>query len=194
MENTGISFVNIPIEIFSDTELTANEKILYGYLSIFKKQCCFQSNEALAQALGISVPTVTNALKHLADLEYIFIEFVNNNSAKRRIYVVFDNPKKLKYLVSKGYLKSFPQVPKNCEGHKNYEEGNKNYEPRNRGEGHKNYDHRIIKYNKNIEEGLDSAMEEPNQTSNKKLDLMVDKTLDSAEYERQFYERNTVCI
>ena len=110
MENTGINFVNIPIEIFSDTELTANEKILYGYLSIFKKQCCFQSNEALAKALGISVPTVTNALKHLADLEYIFIEFVNNNSAKRRIYVVFDNPKKLKYLVSKGYLKSFPQV------------------------------------------------------------------------------------
>lgn len=193
MDNVGISFVNIPIEIFSNTELTANEKILYGYLSIFKKQCCFQSNEALAKALGISEPTVTNALKHLSDLEYIFIEFVNNNSAKRRIYVVFDNPKKLKYLVSKGYLKSFPQGNKSYEGNKNYEEGNKNYEPQNRGEGNKNYDHKIIKYNKKIGEDLDSAIEKPNQTS-EHFGLVIDKSLNDTEYEKQFYERNTVRI
>ena len=168
-ENVGINFVNIPIEIFSSKELTANEKILYGYLSIFKKQCCFQSNEKLAEILGISVPTITNALKHLSDLEYIFIEFVNGNSAKRRIYVIFDNPKKLKYLISKGFLGSFPQVNKNYEAHKNYEEAHKNYEPNNRGEANKNYEHKIINNNKKIDEASASAIKEPSRASNNKF-------------------------
>lgn len=168
-ENIGISFVNIPIEIFSSKELTANEKILYGYLSIFKKQCCFQSNEALAEVLGVSVPTITNALKHLSDLEYIFIEFVNGNSAKRRIYVIFDNPKKLKYLVSKGFLGSFPQVNKNYEANKIYEGVNKNYEPHNRGEVNKNYEHRIIKDNQNIDEAPALAKKEPSRASNNRI-------------------------
>ena len=167
-ENIGISFVNIPIEVFSSKELTANEKILYGYLSIFKKQCCFQSNETLAETLGISVPTITNALKHLQELEYIFIEFVNGNSAKRRIYVIFDNPKKLKYLISKGFLGSFPQVNKNYEAHKNYEGVNKNYEPNNRCEVNKNYEHKIIKDNKNIEASA-FAKNEQNLASNNKF-------------------------
>ena len=172
-ENIGISFVNIPIEIFSSKELTANEKILYGYLSIFKKQCCFQSNETLAETLGISVPTITNALKHLQDLEYIFIELVNNNNAKRRIYVIFDNPKKLKYLISKGFLGTFPHSNKNyesiSESNKNYEMSNKNYESHNRGESNKNYEHKIINNNKNIEEASALAKNEPSRASNNKF-------------------------
>lgn len=165
--NIGISFVNIPIEIFSNKELTANEKILYGYLSIFRKQCCFMSNEKLAEELGVSENTITNALKHLADLEYIFIEFINGNSAKRRIYVVFDNPKKLKYLVEKGFLKSFSQAHKICEGHKNCEVAHKNCDPQNRGEGHKNCDHRIIKEKKNIERTFEFAGNGQIQSSDK---------------------------
>ena len=164
-EKIGISFVNIPIEIFSSTELTASEKILYGYLSIFKKQCCFQSNETLAQTLGVSEKTITNGLKRLAELEYVFIEFVNNNSSKRRIYVVFDNPKKLKYLISKGFL--VEKVVENYKGDsKNYLGGSKNYTPHNRGEGSKNYYHKIINNNKNI---VDSALaiKEPSRITNK---------------------------
>lgn len=195
-EKFGINFVNIPIEIFSSTELTANEKILYGYLSIFKKQCCFQSNETLAEALGISVPTITNALKHLSELEYIFVEFVNGNSAARRIYVVFDNPKKLKYLVSKGYLKSFPQANKNYKGANNFYEGaNKNYLPHNGGEANKNYYHKIIKYNKNIEDSDSAYGKEPNRTSNKDRPKMLSHDgISDDEYEKQFYERNTIKI
>lgn len=198
-ENIGISFVNIPIEIFSSKELTANEKILYGYLSIFKKQCCFQSNEKLAETLGVSVPTITNALKHLSDLEYIFIELVNNNNAKRRIYVIFDNPKKLKYLVSKGFLGSFPHSNKNyessSESNKNYEMSNKNYESHNRGESNKNYEHKIINNNKNIG-SQDSAIKEPSQASNKYKPLVTNKNGDMSqeEYEKAFYARNTVTI
>lgn len=169
-ENIGISFVNIPIEIFSSKELTANEKILYGYLSIFKKQCCFQSNEALAETLGISVPSVTRGLKHLEELGYVFIEFVNGNSAARRIYVVFDNPKKLKYLMSKGFLGSFPQTfpqanhfderpNQNDEGVNHFDE------PRNRGEVNHFDEHRIRKDNKNIDEDSALALEVPSRAS-----------------------------
>lgn len=167
-ENIGISFVNIPIEIFSSKELTANEKILYGYLSIFKKQCCFQSNEKLSEMLGVSVPTITNALKHLQELEYIFIELVNNNNAARRIYVIFDNPKKLKYLISKGFLGSNKNYESPIESNKNYEKSHKNYESHNRGESHKNYEYKIIKENKKIE---DSALADngPSRTSNNKF-------------------------
>lgn len=199
-ENIGINFVNIPIEIFSNKEITANEKILYGYLSIFKKQCCFQSNEALAEMLGVSVPTITNSLKHLAELEYIFIELVNNNNAKRRIYVIFDNPKKLKYLVNKGYLQSFPHSNKNYESHnesnKNYEMSNKNYETHNSGESNKNYENKIINNNKNI---VDSALAEEmpsritkKETSGVRYNRRPDET--EEEFERRFYEERTVHI
>lgn len=189
-ENIGISFVNIPIEIFSSKELTANEKILYGYLSIFKKQCCFQSNEALAKAIGVSENTITNGLKHLEELGYVFVEFVNGNSAARRIYTIFDNPKKLKYLASKGYLESFAhsfaQGHKTYDGaHKNCEDGHKNCEPNYRGEGHKNCDHKIIKDNKNIETSA-LAFELPSRVSN--------KNISQDEYEKAFYARNTITI
>ena len=169
-ENIGISFVNIPIEVFSSKELTANEKILYGYLSIFKKQCCFQSNETLAETLGVSVPSVSRGLKHLESLGYVFIEFVNGNSAARRIYTVFDNPKKLKYLASKGYLESFPQsfpqVNQNDEGVNQNDEGVNHFdEPHNRGEvNHFDY-HRIRKDNKKIDEASALAFELPSRAS-----------------------------
>jgi hypothetical protein len=51
---------------------------------------------------GLDVSTIKRGLKKLSELKFVYIEFVNNNSAARRIYVVLDNPKKLAYLVSKG--------------------------------------------------------------------------------------------
>ena len=51
---------------------------------------------------GLEERTLQRALKKLAEMKYIFIEYVNNNSAMRRIYVVLDNPKKLEYLARKG--------------------------------------------------------------------------------------------
>ena len=180
-EKSGITFVNIPMEIFSSEELTANEKILYGYLSIFRKQCCFRSNEALAETLGVSVPTVTRGLKKLEQLGYIFIEFVNGNSAARRIYTMFDNPKKIKYLMGKGYLKSFSQVNQNDERGNQNDEGVNHFDyPHNRGEVNHFDEHRIIKDNKNIETSA-LAMEKPSRVSNK------NRTLTRAEINRLEY-------
>lgn len=101
-KDTGISYVVMPMEILQNTELSATEKILYCYLTIFKKQCCFQSNERIEEATGIDVRSIQRGLKKLTDLGYIFIEFINNNSAQRRIYTILDNPKKLAYLAKAG--------------------------------------------------------------------------------------------
>lgn len=101
-EGMGITYVIMPIEILQSKELSCNEKILYCYLNLFKKGVCFQSNEKLCEMTGLEERTLQRALKKLAEMKYIFIEYVNNNSAMRRIYVVLDNPKKLEYLAKKG--------------------------------------------------------------------------------------------
>lgn len=101
-EGAGISFVIMPVEILQDKNLTPSEKILYCYLSLFKNGVCFQSNDKLAEMTGLDVSTIKRGLKKLGEMQYIFVEFVNNNSAMRRIYTILDNPKKLAYLTRKG--------------------------------------------------------------------------------------------
>lgn len=102
IEGAGITYVIMPIEILQNEGLTPSEKILYCYLGLFKKGVCFQSNEKLAEMTGLDESTVKRGLKKLSEMGFIFIEFVNNNSAMRRIYTIFDNPKKLEYLAKKG--------------------------------------------------------------------------------------------
>jgi DNA-binding transcriptional ArsR family regulator len=216
MENEqGITFVNIPMEVFASRELTPGEKMLYGWLSIFKKQCCFQSNEALAEATGLSERTISSALKKLEEMGYIYVEMVGGNSARRRIYALFDNPKKLAYLAKKGAFgrasSSFPQENsatfpqadatgveggrKNCEGSKNCEGGSKNCDPQNGGEGRKNCDHKIIK--DNIKDSArESAPGLAEQGAAGRLPRSRADYDSDESYERDFYERNTmhVCV
>lgn len=103
-EGTGISYVIMPVEILQDKNLTSSEKILYCYLSLFKKGVCFQSNEKLAKMTGLDESTIKRGLKKLGEMQYVFVEFANNNSAMRRIYTILDNPKKLYYLAMRGMI------------------------------------------------------------------------------------------
>ena len=102
----GISFVVMPVEILRNKTLTPSEKILYCYLTLFKSGVCYQSNNKLAETTGLDASTVKRGLKKLSEMKFIFVEFVNNNSAMRRIYVIMENPKKLEYLAKKGLLVS----------------------------------------------------------------------------------------
>lgn len=213
MENSqGITFVNLPMEVFASKDLTPGEKMLFGWLSIFKKQYCFQTNEALAEATGLSERTISSALKKLEDMGYIFIERIGGNDAKRRIYALFDNPKKLAYLASKGAFKTasstfaqenatFPQAEITGErvakiamgGSKNCEGGSKNCDPQNGGEGSKNCDHKIIK--DNIKDSARvSASGLAGQGAAGRLPARRAGYESDADYERAFYERNTVRI
>ena len=122
IEGAGITYVIMPIEILQNDGLTPSEKILYCYLGLFKKGVCFQSNEKLAEMTGLDESTIKRGLKKLSDMGFVYIEFVNNNSAMRRIYTIFDNPKKLEYLAKKGAfgkLEPKPEPVQHTEEHIN---------------------------------------------------------------------------
>lgn len=133
----GFWGVIIPVEILDSKELGANEKIVYGYVASYTKMC-LDSNERIMERLNISERTVQRALQKLQEMGYVYVEYVDNNSAKRRIYAVMDNPKKLAYLVKKGLLKS--TIGGGCQ---NDGEGCQNVTPQNRGEGCQNVTQRI---------------------------------------------------
>lgn len=133
----------IPVEILDSTEISANEKIVYGYVASYRKMC-LDSNEKIAERLSVSEKTVSRALQKLQDMGYVYIEFVNGNSSRRRIFTIFENPKKLQYLMKKGLLKqSFAQDGQNVPG-QNVQVAGQNVQPQNRGEGGQNVHHRII--------------------------------------------------
>ena len=170
----GITFVNIPIEIFSSKDLTPIEKHLYGWLSIFKKQCCYQSNESIASSLGISERGVSRGLKKLEEMQYIFIEYTNGNHAKRRIYTLFDNPKKIAYLTRKGMFstsraKTEKRYAKLANGvRQNGVRVRQIGEPQNRDEVRQIGDHIIIK------------------------DNIKERKPNNDDFEKKLYHRNTI--
>ena len=100
----GFFGIIIPKEILDDTDLSIAEKFIFGYIASFTK-CCFESNEAIAAKLGVSESTISHALPKLSEKGYIFVEKVNNSNNLRRVYSVLDNPKKLAYLAKKGMFK-----------------------------------------------------------------------------------------
>jgi DNA-binding MarR family transcriptional regulator len=103
-ENSRQGFFGIIItkEVLDDKELNITEKVVYGYVASFRR-CCFESNEAIADKLGVSESTVSHTLPKLVSKGYLFIEKTSNNN--RRIYSVLDDPKKLAYLAKKGAFK-----------------------------------------------------------------------------------------
>ena len=171
--NQGFTGVWISKEVLNSTELTPSEKIIFANIASFDK-CCFETNERLAEKCGVDESTVKRALRKLSAQGFIVIEFVNNNSSKRRIYAILDNPKKIKYLVKKGLFpqenddenrgesKSFPQVGQNDPAQnapaQNDLPGGQNDLPQNRGEVGQNAPQRINK--KKEEKG--NAEQKPN--------------------------------
>lgn len=101
----GIQYVVMPIEVLQNEELSPSEKILYCYLTLFKKGVCFQSNAGIEKMTGLQEKTISRGLKKLSELGHIYIEYVNGNSAARRIYTILDNPKKLEHLAKMGAFK-----------------------------------------------------------------------------------------
>lgn len=164
----GFFGVVIPIAILDSTDLTMAEKFIYSYVASYSK-ACFDSNEKIAERLNVSVPTVTRALKKLQSMQYLFVEHINNDNSKRRIYAIFENPKKIAYLAKKGYFnreeeQSFPQSNQNdespLESNQNDENSNQNDESHNGGESNQN-DYQRIKNKKKKEE----TEQKPNTTA-----------------------------
>lgn len=188
----GFFGIIIGKEILDDPDLSIAEKFIYGYIASFAR-CCFETNERIAEKLGVSESTVKHAIPKLSEKKYLFVEKTNNNSATRRIYSVLDNPKKLAYLMRKGM-----------------------FEPVENSEGGVQNMHTVVQNMHTPETGVRSAKfahidkeeiknkveneQKPNKSSAglagsgpaSRLNIRRADYADDYDYEKDFYERNTI--
>ena len=189
----GFFGIIIPKEILDDKELNVAEKFVYGYIASFPK-CCFESNERIAEKIGVSESTVRHAIPKLAEKGYFFIEKVNNSNNSRRVYAILDNPKKLAYLSKKGLLKvveNFKPVVQNM--HDVVQ--NMHYDKT--GVRSAKFAHKDKEENKNKVETEQKPNETAGSAGNKpagSLRLKRDDFDNEEEFEKAFYNRNTICL
>lgn len=74
------TFIQIPMEIFYDSRLTPNDKIIYGRISTFDE--FFESRAHTAELLNVSTKQVQRSVAKLLGLGYI--EFVHNDGRGNR--------------------------------------------------------------------------------------------------------------
>ena len=186
----GFFGIIIPKEILDDTDLNVAEKFVYGYIASFPK-CCFESNEKIAKKLGVSESTVAHAIPELVRKSYLFVEKKGNNSAARRIYAVFDNPKKLAYLAKKGMFAAVEKGMQNLHTPlQNLHEGMQDLQTSKTGVSNAKFADIDIEEKKNKAETAVSASNEPTGGFNfKRSEFESD-----GDFEEEFYRRNTVCL
>lgn len=190
----GFFGIIIGKEILDDQDLSIAEKFIYGYIASFTR-CCFETNERIAEKLGVSESTVKHAIPKLAEKGYLFVEKANNNNNTRRIYSVMDNPKKLAYLARKGLFKpvenSEPVVQNLHDVVQNMHDGIT-------GVRSAKFAHIDKEEKKNKVE----SEQKPNDSSAglagsgpaSRLNIKREDFADDYEYEKEFYKRNTVYL
>ena len=190
----GFFGIIIGKEILDDQDLSIAEKFIYGYIASFTR-CCFETNERIAEKLGVSESTVKHAIPKLAAKGYLFVEKTNNNSATRRIYSVLDNPKKLAYLAKKGMFKP---VENSDGGVQNMHSEVQNMHTPETGVRSAKFAHIDKEEKKNKVE----SEQKPNDSSAglagsgpaSRLNIKREDFADDYEYEKEFYKRNTVYL
>lgn len=190
----GFFGVIIGKEILDDRDLSIAEKFIYGYIASFTR-CCFETNERIAEKLGVSESTVKHAIPKLAAKGYLFVEKANNNNNARRIYSILDNPKKLAYLAKKGMFKpvenSEPVVQNMHDVVQNMHDGKT-------GVRSAKFAHIDKEEKKNKVENE----QRPNKSSAglagsgpaSRLNIKREDYADDFDYEKEFYKRNTVYL
>lgn len=80
----------IPAEVRYDTELSANEKLLYGEISALATRhgYCYATSSYFAELYNVDVRTVRRWIEHLVQRGYIVSEIDRDNQLQRKIYLV----------------------------------------------------------------------------------------------------------
>ena len=80
----------IPADVRYDTELSANEKLLYGEISALcnKLGYCYATSSYFAELYNVDIRTVRRWLEHLAQRGYIKSEINRDNVQQRKITLV----------------------------------------------------------------------------------------------------------
>jgi biotin operon repressor len=84
-------YVVIPMPVFEDKDLRANEKLLYGLISslINKDGYCYASNKFIASKLNISEINVSKTLKKMEQKGYLIMVYIRDGAIikNRKIYI-----------------------------------------------------------------------------------------------------------
>jgi len=113
MSNLNLKGLWIPIEIFTDKNLSDKEKHIYS-LVIFlsqKKQYCFCTNKTISELLNISITQVSKLVNSLKDKGYINIEMIyKENSKEVEMRKLIPIEEKLNTLLNKSLIPSWAKL------------------------------------------------------------------------------------
>lgn len=95
----------IPRELLENKEVRLPDKMIYGYIASYKNFCA-EANHAIADKIGISTSSVAHGLARLEQAGLVFVEKINGDNSKRRIYGLINKPETVAYLRRKGLWKT----------------------------------------------------------------------------------------
>ena len=94
------SYLVVPHEIYTDSNLRHFDKLLFGKIYSLSRQkgYCWSSNSYFAKELNVSTRYVSNSINRLKEFNYIYCIIDNSlkNELKRKIYI---NNAKLKFFM-----------------------------------------------------------------------------------------------
>lgn len=188
----------IPKEVLDNKEVRLPDKMIYGYIASYKNYCA-EPNHAIADKIGISTSSVAHGLARLEQAGLIFIEKVNGDNSKRRIYGLVNKPGTAEYLRQKNLWKTCGKL----EGYRaQYARRNA---PRARLRAQYALDktgnvmHNMHIKNKRIKKNIDEPddFDESESPPKARKGAFVGLTIadrDAGNFEEEFYRRNTMVI
>ena len=97
----------VNLGVLSDRRLTANEKLLFAYISNYWQngRDVWASNSTLAETLGTSAKTINNSIKSLKTYGYICTKYQTINGRRYRIIYKYKTNDELSRLFEDIYKK-----------------------------------------------------------------------------------------
>jgi DNA-binding Lrp family transcriptional regulator len=194
-DNNSQKFFGIVIskELLANRELSLADKVVYSYVASFKN-FCVESNHNIADKIGVSTSTVAHSISKLEGAGFIFVEKMNGNNSARRLYAVADKPNRLAYLKQKKRKMACGKPVENFEPIvQNLHEVVQNLHYSQQGGVVQNLHtkNKRIKKNKGKSDDFRGATSPPKAVKEAFGGRLV-KDHDDPEFERKFYERNTI--
>ena len=188
----------IPKEILENRELRLPDKMIYGYIASYKNYCA-EANHAIADKIGISTSSVAHGLARLEQAGLVFIEKINGDNSKRRVYGLVNKPETVAYLKRKGLWKTCGKLD-GCNAQ--YARLNA---PRARSraqyasEKTGNVVHNMHIKNKRIKKNIEKSenfddTESPPNSFGMAFGGLADIDRDAEDFEEEFYKRNTIVL
>lgn len=195
--NNSQKFFGIVIskDLLANRELSLADKVVYSYIASFKN-FCIESNHNIADKIGVSTSTVAHSISKLEGADFIFVEKLNGNNSARRLYAVANKPNRLAYLKQKTRkmacgkpVENFGTIVQTL--HEVVQ--NLHYSQQGGVVQNLHTKNKRIKKNKGKSGNFRGAASPPKAVA-EAFGGRIAKKREDPEFERKFYERNTIRV